>query len=457
MASHTEQPLHTQGLGAQGAVVYHFGMAISSNLSVTSPYAPTESRAISVRDPASLAQQIPALAVPSVAISIGATTQAPLLYNSAGLLRALTKLDSSGSLPSGTTSTSGSAGLQGDLETVLGLNSETGFLGTPDPIGSLANLSADSTQALQAVLADGEGNNQALQDLLAQALNASSSGMDRTRSAATVVNATGVLRSGASDQTLKALDALRGTNLALTANGIDAGISSSAALSSSNLQAATSSDASNQSFNRTMSAKLEEAVAEIDSARPRRRSQARAGANDLLISGASLLTSTTADVTTLETDTSLLADQFLATPALSADALTRLTQRTPRRTTEAAAADAIAFELAPENAAESVPNSRIVAATRARPDVQTDNRAGGPSSEAAAAPPPAARQPNADMATPAVTRQPRYAEIAASMNMGAAVYRYQTTVVPNRTPPGEVDPLRTVLQIRSTPAVNKVT
>ena len=55
----------------------------------------------------------------------------------------------------------------------------------------------------------------------------------------------------------------------------------------------------------------------------------------------------------------------------------------------------------------------------------------------------------------AVTREPRYAEIAASMNMGAAVYRFQTSVSTG-VPPGEVSPLRTVLQIRSTPAVNKV-
>lgn len=429
-------------------------MAISSNLSVTSPYAPAVARAISVRDPESLARQIPALAVPGVAVTIGASAQAPLLYNSAGLLRSLTQLDSSGSLPAGTTSATGSAGLQGDLETVLGLNSETGFLGTSDPIGSLANLSADSTRALKAVLADGDGNEQALQELLAQALNASSSGMDRTRSAATVVNATGVLRSGGADQTLKALDALRGTNLGLAATGIDAGISSSAALNSSNLQAATGNDANSLSFNRTMSATLEEAVAEIDSTRPRRRSQANAGANDLLISGASLLTTATTDVIAVDAESSLLVDQFLATPTLPADAFARLAVRTPRESNASAATDGTTANFTTENTPEVTLGGRPTA-PRTRTDALAD-RVGGTNTESAPAAPRDTTRANNDTVSPTVTREPRYAEIAASMNMGAAVYRFQTSVVPNRTPPGEVDPLRTVLQIRSTPAVNKV-
>jgi hypothetical protein len=436
-------------------LVYHFNMAISSNLSVTSPYAPAVARAISVRDPESLARQIPALATPGVAVTIGANTPAPLLYNPAGLLRSLAQLDSRGSLPPGATSTAGSAGLQGDLETVLGLNSETGFLGTPDPIGSLANLSADSTQALNAVLADGQGNNQALQELLAQALNASSSGMDRTRSAATVVNATGVLRSGASDQTLKALDALRGTNLGLAATGIDAGISSSAALNRSNLQAGTGSDGDSQSFNRTMSAKLEEAVADIDSSRPRRRSQARADANDLLISGASLLTSATTDLTAIDADTSLLADQLLAAPFLPTDAFARPASGSPRPAT-VPAVDTFDSDFATDSTLDVSLSRRPATEARTRPDALAD-RAGGTATDSASATSRTSAQASADMATPSVTREPRYAEIAASMNMGAAVYRFQTTVVPNRIPPGEVDPLRTVLQIRSTPAVNKVT
>jgi hypothetical protein len=431
-------------------------MAISSNLSVTSPYSPAVARAISVRDPGSLARQIPALAVPGVAVTIGASAQAPLLYNSAGLLRSLTQLDSSGSLPAGTTSATGSAGLQGDLETVLGLNSETGFLGTSDPIGSLANLSADSTQALTAVLADGEGNDQALQELLAQALNASSSGLDRTRSAATVVNASGVLRSGASDQTLKALDALRGANLGLAATGIDAGISSSAALNSSNLQAANSSDAGSLSFNRTMSAKLEEAVAEIDSTRPRRRSEARAGTSDLLVSGASMLTAATSDILATESDPGLLANQLLATPLLPTDAFARLTPRATTLTNEPTAADGSDVDPGAGNTPETALAGRPAAASQLRPEALND-RSDSASTGSASAAPRAVASATTDTAAPSVTREPRYAEIAASMNMGAAVYRFQTTVVPNRIPPGEVDPLRTVLQIRATPAVNKVT
>jgi hypothetical protein len=86
-----------------------------------------------------------------------------------------------------------------------------------------------------------------------------------------------------------------------------------------------------------------------------------------------------------------------------------------------------------------------------------NDRSDSASTGSASAAPRAVASATTDTTTPSVTREPRYAEIAASMNMGAAVYRFQTTVVPNRIPPGEVDPLRTVLQIRATPAVNKVT
>ena len=75
-------------------------MAISSNLSVTSPYAPAVARAISVRDSESLARQIPALAVPGVAVTIGASAQAPLPRLSVTLpLRLLTPIIGGGVRP----------------------------------------------------------------------------------------------------------------------------------------------------------------------------------------------------------------------------------------------------------------------------------------------------------------------------------------------------------------------
>lgn len=426
-------------------------MAISSTLPVTSPYAPPQASSVSVRDAGSLARQIPALAAPSVAVTIGAAASSTLLYNAAGLLRSLVVVDAAGDLPSGANSNAGSAGLPGNLETVLGLNSESGFLGTSAAIGSLGDLSSDSAQALKSVLADGQGNDQALKDLLAQALNASSSGLDRNRSAASVVNATGVLRSGSSDQALKALDALRTSDLGLAATGIDAGRATTGTLDAAGLQASTSGNADNQSFQRTISAKLEAAVAEIDVARPRRRAQAQAGANELLLSDVSLATSA-AEASGINAEPTPLADSFAEVPSLPSDALARLAQGVLRRTDEAAAA--------PQNGTEPVADAtpNLSSANRSSATVQqavdpVTNDAGRRMAEA----PPSETPTTATApATPAsVTREPRYAEIAASLNMGAAVYRYQTSTN-NGVPPGDVDPLRTVLQIRATPAVNKV-
>ena len=427
-------------------------MAINSTESVTSPYATPVARVVSVRDPGSLARQIPALAVPGVAVTIGAVATSPLLYNPAGLLRSLGKLDATEALPSGANSTAGSAGLQGNLETVLGLNSESGFLGTSNPLGSLANLSADSRAALNTVLADGQGNDQALQELLAQTLNTSNSGMDRARSAAGVVDAAGVLRSGSSDQSIKALDALRGSNLGLAATAIDAGRSSSGGASGTSLLQSPAGDATSQGFNRSMAAKLEAAVAEIDTARPRRRSQAGTGANDLLLSGVALLTTAT-DVAAIDAEPALLADQLSSGSTLQADALARLALRTPRRTDEASPTVTTDLEVAIEEPAATAQASRAVPTARTAPEDQTDRTI---SSAVDSTPPESRPVPAGPPATATTTREPRYAELAASMNMGAAVYRFQTSVATG-VPAGEVDPLRTVLQIRSTPAVNKVT
>jgi hypothetical protein len=426
-------------------------MAIESSLPVASPYAPTAVRAVSVRDPNSLARQIPALAVSGVAVSIGAGAPVPLLYNPAGLLRALGTVEKAGALPAGASSSSGSAGLQGNLETVLGLNSDSGFLAGANSAGSLGSLSAGSRQALTSVLADGQGNDQALQQLLAQTLSASSSGQDRTRAAATVVDATGVLRAGSAEQTLKALDSLRTASLGLAARAIDAGSGNTQNLGVTALPGNSGGNADSLAFNRNLSARLEAAVAEIDSERPRRRSLASAGADDLLLSGGSLLAGAT-DVAAIDAEPALLADQLALELDVPDLALARLALNLPRRAEESLAAGTAAAEFAaelqaiatgspPPSAPRNAPETADAQATRSALASATEARA-------------AAATPAAN-ATPTVTREPRYAEIAASLSMGAAVYRFQSSVT-TAVPPGAVDPLRTVLQIRPIPLVGKV-
>lgn len=438
-------------LGESPPLVYHLVMAITSSLSVSSPYAPPAVRAVSVRDANSLAQQIPALAMPGVAVSIGAAAPAPLLYNPAGLLRSLGAVETAGALPSGVASSAGSAGLQGDLETVLGLNSDSGFLGTANPAGSLGNLSANSRQALGSVLAAGQGSDAVLQDLLARSLAASSSGLDRTRSAATVVDATGILRSGSSEQALQSLDSLRTANLGLAAAAIDAGSGNTLALNSAGLPGSAGNAADSLSFSRSQFAKLEAAIADIDATRPRRRAQATAGTDDLLLSGVSLLTDVDA-AAAIDAEALPLAGPLNPESGLPADALARLAIDLPVQADQDFANETAAAEFeaellaitgnAPDSIRRSDPangNERALRLPRDSATLQTSGAVATPATNAA----------------PTVTREPRYAEIAASMSMGAAVFRFQAKAT-NLVPPGAVDPLRTVLQVRSAPAVRKV-
>lgn len=445
--------VESQGLGDPGELVYHSSMAITSTQALGAPFPPPTTRAISVRDTGSLASRIPQLAVPGVAVTIGAAPPAPLIYNPAGLVRALAGLDSADALPAGTSVDTGTAGVQGDLETVLGLNSDTGFLGAPDAIGSLAGLSGDSKRALDSVLAEqtggSEGNDLILQELLARALNASSSGLDRARSATAVLNATGVLRSGSADASLKALEALQQSNLGLAATAIDAGVAATGSLVNANLLANSSSDSNSLGLNQALKSNLDQATAELDAGRLRRRSAAQAGASDLLLSGVSLLTEAT-DVLAIDAEPTLLADQLAQATSLPLDALARIAPQTPQRAalpTGETEAEFTALAAAPASAPRQTQN--VTAAQEA----SNARAAGSPQDSPMTEAPAASTSPAAGIAS--VTREPRYAEIAASMNMGAAVYRFQTSVSTG-VPPGDVAPLRTVLQIRSTPAVDKV-
>lgn len=436
-------------------------MPVATGLSVSKPYAPPAVRAVSVRDTNSLARQIPGLAVPAVAVSIGASASAPLLYNAAGLLRSLGTVADAGALPAGTASSAGSAGLQGDLETVLGLNTDSGFIGTSNPAGSLANLSANSRQALDSVLATAQGNDTALRDLLAHTLTLSSSGLDNTRSAASVVSATGILRSGSTEQVLKSLDSLRSANLGLASVAINVGGGNTRALSNTGLPGNVGGTTNSQNFSRSQYARLEAVIAELDATRPRRRSQAIAGVDlllalltgtdGLLLSGSSLLSSTT-DAAPADAEPVLLADPLSRDQGAQANALARLAIDLPRYANQNSATETSTAEFETELRAitETTPDPTQLA----DPD-DNNELAARITREATTAQVPGATTTQPANATPTVTREPRYAEIAASMSMGAAVYRFQIKTT-NVVPPGAVDPIRTVLQVRPTHAIGKV-
>lgn len=432
-------PLLGAGACRPRPVVYYFHMAISSTLPISGFGTVIATRAVSVRDANSLAQQIPSLAGPSVAVTIGATTLAPQLYNSAGLLRALVGLDTADALPSGADPGAVSSELQGNLETVLGLNSEAGSLGVSDSIGSLANLSADSLQALNNVLANGldtttgASSEQALRELLAQTLNASSSGLDRTTAAASVVNTSGVLRAASADESLRALNALPTAELGLAATALDTGIGDAG------LPHNALNDASSLAFNRLLATRLEQAIGELDTSRPRRRAGGSAGASDLLLSGVSLLTAAT-DAAALVGEAALTADELTLAQGLSAESLVRLALQTPRRADEAAPTENTQALFATEITEASAPRASAAG-------LQATAQSGATPTAAALNPAPAPLRAMTDTPGASITLEPRYAELAASMTMGAAVYRYQASVALG-VPPGAVDPARTVRPIR---------
>lgn len=441
-------PLPGAGACRLRPVVYYFAMAISSTLPISGFGTVIATRAVSVRDANSLAQQIPSLAGPSVAVTIGATTLAPQLYNSAGLLRALVGLDTADALPSGADPGTVSSELQGNLETVLGLNSEAGSLGVSDSIGSLANLSADSLQALNNVLADGldtttgASSDQALRELLAQTLNASSSGLDRTTAAASVVNTSGVLRAASADESLRALNALPTSDLGLAATALDTGIGDAG------LPHNALNDASSLAFNRLLATRLEQAIGELDTSRPRRRPGSSAGASDLLLSGVSLLTAAT-DASALVGESALTADELALAQGLSAESLVRLALQTPRRADEAAPTGNTQALFATESAEASAPRTSAAG-------LQATVQSGAATPTAAALnPAPAPLRAMTDTPGASITLEPRYAELAASMTMGAAVYRYQASVALG-VPPGAVDPARTVRPIRPVHAAERI-
>ncbi|MBI5898370.1 MAG: hypothetical protein HZB40_04000 [Rhodocyclales bacterium] len=420
-------------------------MTVSATQTLSSVNALVSARAASLREPSALTQKIPALATAPLAVSLGSTRIQPRVYDASGLMRGLLDLEQSGRLPTTRQSGDAAAELQADLETTLGLDSgSAGLSGS-----NRAALSANSASALGAVLARGSGDETglsadlALQDLLAQTLGSFSSGLDRTRAAASAISVREAFRSAPADEALRAANKLPAESLALAAQalGTDRGAAASLAGSSQNL---ANNDASTQAFNRLLAADLEEALAETDAARPRRRHSSLPGTNDLLLAGFAL-PGAEADATTLPDPTDAL-EATPPIPGLAADALLRAGLRPlPASGNQAPqqAADATTDS-------ESLPPLRPESVSAHSAEVlrnSADANAMRDTASTRAPPTPAANAASVSADRP---REPRYAELAAAMTMGAAVYRFQTTVSVT-VPPGELPPHRTVRAILAVP------
>lgn len=422
---------------------YHLFMNINATQTLSGVTALVSARAASVRDPSALAQKIPTLATTPLTVSLGSTQAQPRLYDASGLIRGLITLNRDGQLPTTRQAGDAAIALQANLETTLGLDSgSAGLAGT-----SRTALSANSADALDAVLASGSGgetglaSDLALQDLLAQTLSSFSSGLDRTRSAASAITLRDAFQSAPTQEALRAANNLPAESLALAAQavGTDRGAAASLATPA---QAFANSDTSTQAFNRLLNADLEEALAETDAARPRRRHSDVAETSDLLLAGLALPGTETATGSDLNADALEVA---LPIPGLATDALLRAAQRPlPAGRTPAAPAvpDATAdSESIAASRPEFVP-AQAIETQRAAADATVER-----DSQARTSPSPAA---NPVAVTADRPREPRYAELAAAMTMGAAVYRYQATVSVT-VPPGELPPHRTVRAILAVP------
>lgn len=133
-----------------------------------------------VRRRVSLVEQAPQLASPSVNVTLGANQSAPSLYNAAGLFQSYLQADSAKN-PTGPLPGSNEAKLQGELKTLLRLNSDTSNSGISNATGVTASLSTSALQALNNVIANrlgeagGSERSQTESELLLQLLNLSSS------------------------------------------------------------------------------------------------------------------------------------------------------------------------------------------------------------------------------------------------------------------------------------------
>ncbi len=421
-------------------------MTISATQTLTGVNALVSARAASVRDPSALTQKIPTLATTPLTVSLGSTRAQPRLYDASGLIRGLLNLEQGGKLPTTGQTGDAAAGLQADLETTLGLDSGSAGLAGSNRVA----LSANSANALAAVLAKGTAaesgleSDLALQDLLAQTLGGFSAGLDRTRTAASAINASGVLQSSSSSDALGASKNLNATSLVLAAQALGTDREAAASLANST-QTLANNDASTRAFNRLVAADLEQAIAETDAAKPRRRHSSAPGTSDLLLAGISL-PGTETDTTASSELASNAIEGLLPNPGLAADALLRASLRPPPVSGEQArpqVADATTdSESATPLPAESTP-ARLTNVQRNTADTNAVRDTAST---------PAPTTPAANAVTDFATRpkEPRYAELAAAMTMGAAVYRYQTAVSVT-VPPGELPPHRTVRAILAVP------
>lgn len=426
------------GICGLTGVRYHLYMAVSAIQTLSDLTSLLGSRAASVRTTGTLTQNLPALANPDVVVSLGSSASNEITYDASGLLRELQNLQQTGALPAGANSGSATSTLQTDLETVLGVDSTAGRLGGADPAVS-SSLSADARSALLNVFAADNSSsettaNQALQELLSRAL-ASLSGLEGASAANAALNASGVLTGDSTDNAQAALDSLSSTRLDLAATAL--GLNGS---NSSGSSTAVASDSATEVFNRLMSSRLEQAVAEADPSRPRQHRTAPINSADVLLSGTSLLGSV-ADSASAAVDTGDSLTEIAFAAQISPETLVRESIRPvpERAATPATVTTTDGTETTAPAAAATTPAPRTME-DLPQPVAEIASAVTATTSPTVAA--------TTTAASPDSLRQPRYAEIAAAMTMGAAVYRYETSVSAT-VPPGDVAPEQTVQSIRA--------
>jgi len=433
-------------------------MAISSTQAVAGFNAVITARAASVRDPASLTQKIPALATPGVSVTLGGSASPISVYDGSGLLRAALAAEAAGALPAATKPGATTSALQDRLQTVLALNPSASNLSGNGPGAAGPTISGASAAALVNVAAALPAESappdadEVLQNLIAQALNTSAAGLDPARAAAATLGSAGVLNARSASDTRAALDALPAAQLELAAGILGNGGTPGSGTALGTLAQTSNNDASTLAFNRLLAADLEEAIAESDSTSPRRRSTAAASGSDLLLGSVSLLTGAT-DTATTDAEIALNAGELALPNAISSEALARLAIRPVPAGGGGGEADNAAAD------SERVPIAEAAVPTRATAPTRSDATAEPVRTARAAAsgPTTATTPPETQSATAGstITRDPRYAEIAAAMSMSAAVYRFQTTVSV-AVPPGEVDPARTVQPVLAVPQAKSI-
>lgn len=411
----------------------------------------------------------------STIVTLGTNAPTPLLFNAAGLLEPLLEADTSGFAPVAPPANTATAQAQSDVATLLGLNAGTTSAGIANATSFAGSLSADTAQAVINVLASDLGSdaagtrNQALIGVLASAQNFAASGLNNTSTTANVLNAAGVFQGTATNATTGTVDALLGTDLGLAATALDASALSAANLTTPGLLQGAATNDTATALGRVLAANVELATAGLsaDVATGTAAAGAAQPLTNVLLSSVDLASAaggvtsanaaTPAAVTAGTTAAAVPAATVAAAPAAAAAITAPVTPATATGPAVAAPATALAGATAAAAPAAG-PGTLVTTPVTPAAAVPTATPAA-----ATAAPVPSpvdmATRLLQALVTDASNRaldnitDPGFANTAAALFVGAAVFRLQTNteVAPAAGIPGR--PIPVVTRIQSGKAV----